>query len=61
MDQQSYPVEAAEKAPTAGGVLGKGLNRLTRMLAQSVDRQIVAAQIRAYDTSSESSTKPRYS
>jgi len=61
MDQQNYPTKAVEKAPTAGGMLGKGLNRLTRMLEQSVDRQIVAAQIRAYDTSSESPAKLRHS
>lgn len=37
-----------------GGVLKKGLDCLTRIIERKVDRQVLAAQLRANDISSES-------
>jgi hypothetical protein len=52
------PVEAHR--PVVGGRLNKGLNRLVKVLERRVDRQIMAAQIQAYDNSSETDHEPRY-
>lgn len=59
-NELSYPAISDNKDAIAGGNLMKGLNRLTRILERKVDRQIMTAQIRAYDCPSESFEKPRY-
>jgi hypothetical protein len=41
------------KEAVAGGSLRKGINRLVKVLERRVDRQIMTAQVRAYDTSLE--------
>jgi hypothetical protein len=54
------PTTTDNKDAAAGGFLAKGLNRLTRVLERRIDRQIMAAQIRAYDNSEAVSEKARY-
>jgi hypothetical protein len=57
---------SANQQPMAGGSLRKGLERLTQVIERGVDRQILTAQMRAYDTSrfssssSDSMAKHRY-
>jgi hypothetical protein len=58
--EQVYPTAADNKGTVAGGSLKKGLDRLTRVLERRVDRQIMTAQIRAYDNSEHDSNKVRY-
>jgi DNA polymerase III sliding clamp (beta) subunit (PCNA family) len=58
--EQVYPTEADNKGTIAGGSLKKGLDRLTRVLERRVDRQIMTAQIRAYDNSEVDSNEIRY-
>jgi hypothetical protein len=59
-EQQSYSTNIDSKAPTAGGILAKGLNRLTEVIERRVDSQILAAQMRSYDTSSQPMVQHRY-
>jgi hypothetical protein len=44
--------------PDVGGNLKRGLNRLNKILERRADRQILSAQIQAYDASTISS-KPQ--
>jgi hypothetical protein len=48
------------RRPIIAGRLNKGLNRLVKVLERRVDRQIMAAQIRAYDNSSKKHGELRY-
>lgn len=56
-NEQSDPAAVASKDIVAGGNLRKGLDRLVKVLERRVDRQVMAAQIRAYQSPSEAPTK----
>jgi hypothetical protein len=60
MDATSYPTMIDSQNTMAGGCFKKSLDRLTRVLERKVDRQVMAAQIRAYENTSDLSEKPRY-
>jgi hypothetical protein len=57
-NEQSDPAAIASKDKVAGGNLRKGLDRLVKVLERRVDRQVLAAQIRAYQSPPEAPTKP---
>lgn len=59
--ERSLSTLANGKQPVVGGSLRKGMDRLVRVIERRVDRQILAAQIRAYDSSSVASAKSRQS
>lgn len=59
--ERSLSSLANGKQPVVGGSLRKGMDRLVKVIERRVDRQILAAQIRAYDTSSVSSAKSHHS
>jgi hypothetical protein len=58
--EHAYPTAASSKDTGAGGSLKRGLDRLSRVLERRVDRQIMNAQIRAYDSFEAVSDKARY-
>jgi hypothetical protein len=58
--EDAHPTTTNDKIPTAGGSLKKGLDHLTRVLERRVDRQIMDAQIRAYNNSEVVSKKVRF-
>ncbi|KAF2822499.1 hypothetical protein CC86DRAFT_423697 [Ophiobolus disseminans] len=58
--QETPASEVGTKASNTGGTLRKRLDRLTMVLERGVDRQILDAQIRAYDTPLRHSAKPRH-
>jgi hypothetical protein len=55
-----YPTTSDNKIPTAGGSLKKGLDHLTRLLEGRVDRQVLDAQVRAYNNANVVSKKVRF-
>jgi hypothetical protein len=59
-NETSYPTVTDNKDAIAGSSFAKGLNRLTRVLERKVDRQIMVAQIRAYDYPADMLEKTRY-
>jgi hypothetical protein len=59
-NQHNFPTTADSKGAIAGSNFAKGLERLTRVLERRVDRQIMTAQIRAYDCPADLLEKPRY-
>ncbi|KAL6704473.1 hypothetical protein ACN47E_008217 [Coniothyrium glycines] len=50
--EASITTIAYGEQPHIGTSLKRGLDRLTRVFERKIDRQVLAAQIRAYDTSS---------
>lgn len=51
--EQSLPLYTNNKGSVAGGNLRKGMDRLVKVLERRVDRQVMVAQIKAYDSSSQ--------
>lgn len=56
--QTKSSAEADKQIVTASGALAKSLNKLTLIVERGIDRQVMAAQIRAYDTPTHSPSKP---
>jgi hypothetical protein len=54
--QQSLPLYSSRKESVAGGNLRRGMDRLVRVLERRVDRQVMVAQIRAYDNTAQDIT-----
>jgi hypothetical protein len=59
-DEKNNLAMVDKKITVAGGSLKKGLDRLTQVLERRIDRQVLQAQIRAYDHSPVLSEKSRY-
>jgi hypothetical protein len=54
-----YPAMVDRSHLNTNGNVRNGLNRLVKILERRIDRQVLAAQIRAYDAPSEPAAKPR--
>ncbi|OAL04540.1 hypothetical protein IQ06DRAFT_290611 [Phaeosphaeriaceae sp. SRC1lsM3a] len=60
MDEQNSAIVVENQGPLPGGLLRLGLDRLTRILERRIDRQVLEAQMRAYESYPDLSEKPRY-
>jgi hypothetical protein len=54
-----YPAMVDRSHTNTSGNFRNGLNRLVKVLERRIDRQVLAAQIRAYDATPEPAAKPR--